>query len=156
MARGNREARQHEGFTLVATLLLVALVSLGLAAVGPLWSQQVKREREEELLRIGALYARAIAEYRDASPGVDKRYPQDIGMLILDERHLGVRRHLRQLYEDPVGSGQPWGLIRDADQGIVGVYSQSQEAPLAQGPVTAGSVNLKPARRYSDWKFTAH
>jgi type II secretory pathway pseudopilin PulG len=145
--------RQRNGFTLVAMLVLVALISLGLAAVGPLWSQQIKREREQDLLRLGALYAQAIADFREASPGVDKRYPQDLQMLLLDERHLGIRRHLRQLYADPVGGGQPWGLIRDAEQGIVGVYSRSQDAPLAQGAVMVGRVKLDPAQRYSDWKF---
>jgi type II secretory pathway pseudopilin PulG len=151
MRRGER-ARQH-GFTFVAVLLLLALCMLGLAVAGPVWSQQVKREREQELLRIGALYAQAIANYRDGSPGTLKQCPPTLNALLRDERFLGTMRHLRRLYGDPVNAGRPWGLVVDADRRITGVYSLSQEAPIAEGALELGAASLAPARHYSDWKF---
>ena len=141
------------GFAFVAVLVLLALCMLGLSIAGPLWSQQAKREREQELLRIGALYAQALQSYRDASPGSLKQYPQTLQALLYDTRFVGTQRHLRKLYADPVGNGKPWGLLLDKDQRITGVYSQSEDAPIAQGPLDLGQVPLDPARRYADWKF---
>lgn len=154
MRRG-RGRTVSRGFTFVAALLLLALVSLGLAVAGPLWSQQAQRERERELLRMGALYAQAIAAYRSASPGSDKRYPEQLEWLLLDRRFVGTVRHLRRLYPDPVNPGQPWGLVRDGAGQIVGVHSLSTEPPLAQGPLQWSGRVLGPVRRYADWQFLA-
>lgn len=147
------ETRRQAGFTFVAVLLLLALCMLGLAVAGPLWSQQVKREREQELLRIGTLYAQALASYRDASPGSLKQYPKQLEALLLDTRFVGIRRHLRTLYADPVNPGQPWGMVLDTDGRVTGVYSLSPDVPIAQGSLDLGPFVLPPAQRYSDWKF---
>lgn len=148
-----REQRRQEGFTFIAVLALLALIMLGLAAVGPLWAQQAQREREQDLLRIGALYAQAIASYRDSSPGSVKQYPQQLDALVHDSRFIGVTRHLRRLYSDPIAPELPWGLVRDAGGRIIGVYSQSDKAPLAQAAIDLGVVQLAPVKRYADWKF---
>lgn len=155
MAAGSAVRRRCGGFTLVATLLLVALVALSLAAAGPLWSQQVKRERERELLRIGRAYAAALADYHRMSPGERKQFPDSIEALLLDTRFVGTVRHLRRAYGDPVNARQPWGVLRDESGRIVGVHSLSTEAPLAQGPVALPDRVLPAATRYADWKFLA-
>ena len=144
----------ERGFAFVAVLMLLATVMLGLAVAGPLWSQQARRDKEQELLRVGALYARALASYRDRSPGSAKQYPARLDDLLEDRRFVGLMRHLRTLYPDPVNPGPPWGLVLDADQRITGVYSQSPIAPVIEGPVQTGSLKLAPARHYSDWKFS--
>lgn len=150
------ERRDEAGYTLVATLVLLAVCMLGLAISGPLWSDATRREREQELLRVGSLYAQAIAAYRQRSPGGLKQYPMHLQDLVLDGRFVGVARHLRTLYADPVNPGQPWGLIRDVDGRIVGVHSRSDLAPLAgTRELKWGIVTLPPASRYSDWKFIA-
>ena len=125
-----------------------------MAIVGPAWSQKVDRQRERELIRIGSLYARAIANYHDLSPGSAKQYPQRLDELLLDTRFVTTVRHLRALYPDPVNPGQPWGLMRDEAQKIIGVYSQSERVPLVTGGIDAGGFNLLPATRYTDWKFS--
>jgi type II secretory pathway pseudopilin PulG len=150
MRRGDRQ----RGFTLVAVLVLLALCMLGLAVVGPQWSQQVRREREKELLHIGALYAQALAEYRATSPGSLKQYPLRLQDLLVDTRFVGTARHLRELYADPLDPKRPWGLMQDADGRITGVYSLSQDAPLAERVIDLGVTVLTPAEHYSDWKFT--
>jgi type II secretory pathway pseudopilin PulG len=48
----DRRGRQA-GFTYVAVLILLAVLSAGLASVGTMWHTQAQREREEELLFIG-------------------------------------------------------------------------------------------------------
>ena len=136
-------------------LLLLALVALGLAAVGPIWSQQAQRERERDLIRVGTLYAQAIASYRQSSPGSEKLYPLSLESLLLDTRFVGTVRHLRKPYPDPLSPGKPWGVLRDGSGRIVGVYSLSTEVPLAQGEQRLDDRMLPPARRYADWKFLA-
>jgi len=145
--------RVERGVTFVGVLVVLAICMIGLASAGPLWSQQAKRERERELLRVGALYARALASCREASPGSVKQYPTRLDALLFDSRHIGVLRHLRKLYPDPVNPGQAWGLLRDAEGRIAGVYSRCAEAPIAEGPVDLGDIVLAPAKLYSDWKF---
>ena len=151
----SRGDSRQGGFTLVAVLALVFLFALGLSVAGPRWHDLHRRAQERELMRVGVIYAQALADFRDNSPGSLKEYPRTLEELTLDPRFLGVRRHLRQLYPDPLDPARPWGVVRDKDGGIVGVFSQSEDAPIALGPVDLGSVALVPARRYSDWKFTA-
>lgn len=150
-----RRLRAQRGFTYVWMLALVAVLGIGLAAVGPLWAEEAKREREVELLRVGQLYAEAIARYHRMSPGAVKRYPTQLHELLMDTRFVGTVRHLRTLYSDPVTRGVPWALVRAPDGGIQGVASQGVEPPLRTTAVELGTVRLAAAQRYSDWQFIA-
>ena len=143
----------QSGFAFVLVLFTLAALSIGLAVVGPAWSEQARREREQDLLRVGRLYAQALESYRNAAPGTLKQYPLRLEDLLEDRRFVGVRRHLRKLYADPMNAGQPWGLIRDTEGRVQGVYSRSEEPPLARRPIDLGVTLLEPAQRYSDWKF---
>lgn len=145
----------ERGFTLVAVLVLLALAMLGLSMAGPMWSQQVQRERERDLVRIGGLYAQALARYRAASPGSAKLYPQQLDELARDGRYVGTLRHLRRLYPDPLLPGQPWAVIRNSDGRIIGVRSNSLAQPLGQGIVDERGRQLPAVRRYADWQFLA-
>lgn len=150
-----RPGRRPRGYTLVAVLVLLAVCMLGLALAGPVWSETLRRQHEQDLLRIGALYARAIAAYRAASPGL-KEYPQQLEDLLLDSRFVGVARHMRVLYPDPVNASRPWVVIRDLDGRVVGVRSGSDATPVASmREIRLDATTLKPARRYSDWAFLA-
>lgn len=146
--------RSSAGYTFIGVLVLLTVCALGMAAAGPLWGDAVQRDRERELLRIGTMYATAIAEYRDMSPGSLKQLPESLDELVNDTRFIGTMRHLRRLYPDPLEPSRPWGLVKDTAGRVMGVYSQSQEAPLAQGPQRIGSLTLAPAQHYADWKFT--
>jgi type II secretory pathway pseudopilin PulG len=147
---------QHgdRGFIYVWVLALVAVLAVGLAAIGTLWSQEAKRERESELLRIGALYAGAIERYHRMSPGSVKHYPPSLDALLVDPRFVGTVRHLRMLYADPITSDARWGEVRAADGGIRGVYSRSTEAPLRTVSMDLGVTVLPPASRYAEWQFS--
>ncbi len=155
MRHGDRLPKGLRGYAFVAVLVLLALVSIGLAVAGPIWSQQAQRERERDLLRIGLLYAQAIANYRDVSPGSLKQYPPSVDALLADSRFVGTLRHLRKAYADPVNPGKPWGLLLDDAGSVKGVYSLSTAVPLARGVVVLEQGLLPAATRYSDWKFIA-
>lgn len=153
MLPGKANAFKQQGFTFVWAMAAVALISVGLSVVGPLWSDQSRREREHELLRIGAMYATAIANYYIATPGTNKHYPRQLEDLLADNRFWATRRHLRKLYPDPMDPGRPWGLVRASDGGIKGVYSLGEQQPFAQTPMAFGVSRLSAATRYADWHF---
>jgi type II secretory pathway pseudopilin PulG len=131
----------------------VGILGVGLAAIGPLWADAIKREREQELLRVGQLYAQAIASYYKSSPGSQKRYPPSLEALLLDTRFVGTYRHLRRLYADPMQPGQPWGVLRGPDGSVRGVFSQSMDEPLRREVLDLGVTTLPAAHRYSEWQF---
>lgn len=145
-------ARQG-GFAFVWVLMTLAIFSLGMAIVGPRWSDDALRDRERELVRVGSLYAQAIAAYRAASPGSIKTYPAKLENLTSDDRMVSMTRHLRKLYVDPLDPGRPWGLVRGADGTIRGVYSQADGKPMNIERVDLGWLALPAAQRYADWKF---
>lgn len=161
-----RLERQH-GFTLM--MMLAAMTVLALMTQGVMWvlSQQNKRLREEELLRIGQSYVQAIASYYESSPGNTKAWPRDLDDLVEDQRFVGTRRHIRELYADPVTREFDWQVISSVDGGIQGLHSRAAETPLRDAPTelpirlgldSEGRRRVVPlplnkARSYSDWRF---
>ena len=153
MRPGDRRPGAQSGFTYVALLALVALLGIALATVGTRWADRVQHEREQELLRVGQLYTQALLAYHRGSPGSDKTWPKDLQELLQDPRMLGTVRYLRAPYTDPMVPGQPFALVRAADDTIRGVRSTSMAAPFKDGPVDLGVVVLAPAHHYADWQF---
>lgn len=147
--QGLREA----GFTYVVMLFAVAIISIGLGLAVPIYSEQVRREREQELIRVGTLYVEAIRNYYLSSPGSVRMYPRRLEDLVLDARFVGTRRHLRKLYAEPIMRSSDWGVVAAPDGGIAGVYSRSEQAPLLARPLLVGSQPVAPSARYSDLKF---
>ena len=143
----------QRGFTMVAVLAAMFLLALGTQAVMTVVSQQAQRDREAELLQIGAAFAQAIGAYYESSPGSVKRWPQSLEDLADDKRFVGIHRHIRQVYLDPITRSTNWGLLRTSDGAIYGVYSLSDAAPIRSGGVEIGNLNLAPASRYADWQF---
>lgn len=143
----------QRGFTLVAALAALFLLALATQKVMTVVSQQAQREREAELLRIGAAYVAAIGAYYERSPGSVKRWPPSLEALTDDRRFVTLQRHLRQPYADPITRGGDWGMVLAPDGGVVGVYSQSEEKPIRTAGEALQSLGLAEAQRYSDWKF---
>lgn len=148
-----RPGRVQRGFALLAALATVAVVAAATTMVVERWADLAQRDREDDLLRVGAAYAHAIERYREASPGNVKAYPRELDDLTLDVRFIGGVRHLRKLYADPLQPQRPWGIVRAADGTVRGVYSTDSRAPWRRTPIVIGSVSLPAAARYSDWKF---
>jgi type II secretory pathway pseudopilin PulG len=143
----------QRGAALLWVLAALAGTGVALAAAGTQWSAAAQREREDELLRVGAAYAQAIASYRRLSPGSVDRSPRSLEALLLDDRYIQRQRHLRRLYPDPIDPRRPWGLVTDAEGRILGVFSQSAHRPWRRTAVWADDIRLPAAQKYSDWKF---
>jgi len=153
MQRGDVR-RGERGFAWLLVLTMLAVASAAGAMVAQRWSDQSSREKERQLLRIGDAYARALADYRASSPGSDKRYPPSLEQLVLDTRFVGIRRHLRTLYADPLTGQADWVVVRDPRGDIIGVHSRSVLRPWARTPQPLDHTDLPAAERYADWIFT--
>lgn len=146
--------RPDRGYALLAVMIAVGVVSAASMTVVTRWSDELRREREQELLRIGDEIAGAIARYHRAPAGMGMRYPPGLEDLLSDRRSFGVQRYLRRIEPDPMTKGA-WGVLRAPDGGVMGVYSTSTDVPMRQVPVALRHTQLQAARRYSDWKFVA-
>ena len=149
MPRGSRES----GFTYVALLVAMFLLALSVNSVMGYVSQQAQREREAELLRVGQSYVDAIANYYQSSPGTVKTFPRSLLELTNDPRWVTVKRHLREVYDDPITRSGKWGQVLTAEGTISGVYSLSEAAPIRSAPIILDNTRLPAAQHYSDWRF---
>jgi len=145
--------RRTGGFTYVGLLIAVALMGLGLAAYGELYSHAAQREKEAELLFIGGQFRDAIASYYNRSPGT-KAYPKKIDDLLEDNRFPMPQHHLRQLYRDPMTESTDWGLVEAPGGGFMGVYSRSEEIPIKTGNFSGAAQAFEGAEHYTKWMFT--
>jgi type II secretory pathway pseudopilin PulG len=145
-------ARAARGFTYLAILLTLALLGIGLAAVGTVWSTTMHRERETQLLFIGHAYRDAIASYYSSGPAAHQ-LPRELADLVQDDRLPLVRRHLRRVYADPFTGQADWELLRDPDGGIRGVASHSPRQPLKRANFDDEDADFAGAECYCEWRF---
>lgn len=147
--------RQARGFAYIALLaaLTVLMLLLGMAA-GDI-AQTAQREREAQLLFVGKQFRNAIASYYERSPQGNHQYPDSLAQLLHDNRSAKPARHLRRIYVDPMTGGTEWGLLRNEQGSIVGVYSQSRQLPLKTSfePELQQSFGDEPILSYADWQF---
>ncbi|MQM29782.1 MAG: type II secretion system pseudopilin PulG [Candidatus Accumulibacter phosphatis] len=158
--RGDRFCRAcagccEAGFTYLGLLILVAILALATSATLTLGSIVQRREAEQRLLEVGAAYRQAIASYLNSSPAGDRRYPGALAELLKDPRYPGVRRHLRQLYPDPITGKNEWGLVGAPGGGIMGVYSLSNAKPIKIAEFELANESFEEAVHYSQWVFIA-
>lgn len=147
------ETGRARGFGYIGLLILVAIMSIALAAAGEIWHTAMKREKEQELLFVGAQFRRALEQFYANTPRQGRRYPLNLQELLLDPRHPGIRRYLRKIYADPMTGRTEWGLVSGPNGEIYGVYSLSEAEPLKQGSFRLLERGFEGAARYSDWVF---
>lgn len=145
---------RQTGFTLLGLLFLVAVLGVGLAALGTVWETVNQREKEAELLFVGDQYRRALASYNRLGPGGEKHYPRKLEDLLRDPRFPNTVRHLRRLWTDPI-SGGGWVLVRDVEGGIQGVHSPSDKVPRKTANFPGEDAAFEGAGSYADWVFVA-
>lgn len=147
--------RGEHGWVLLALLFILAALGAGMAAVGTVWTTAAQREKEAELLFVGEQYRRAIESYQRRGHGAEKPYPPSLEELLLDRRFPMPVRHLRRLYPDPMTGRPEWGLMRDAQGGIVGVHSLAEVAPMKTAGFAPDQEGFEEASSYREWVFKA-
>ena len=117
--------RREGGYLLLAILLMMAFMVIAATyIVGPSMVQQMKRDREEEMIHRGTEYARAIKKFYKKNG----RYPAS-----LDDLDKGQIRFLRKRYKDPLIKDGKWKLLH---------YGDIQTLLNANAPGTpAGALN---------------
>lgn len=142
------------GFTYIALLVFLVVTLLGLDAVVEVWHVSAQRERENQLLFVGAQFRQAFTRYYQESPPGNLRFPSRLEDLLEDNRTAGKpRHHLRSLYVDPMTGKAEWGEVRLPSGQIVGVYSLSDERPLKKANFNQADKDLADKSRYSEWVF---
>lgn len=95
---------RQRGFILIALLFMVAVIMIVMAAAVPGITTSIKRQREEELIRRGKQYQRAIQLfYRKTG-----RFPISLEQL----ENTNNVRFLRRKYSDPITGKDEWRVIR--------------------------------------------
>lgn len=143
---------KQQGYLLLAFLITIAITGIFALATCEVWSTLAEREKEEELLYVGDQYAQAIQRYYYATPGAARELPNSLEALVKDDRFPVPRRHLRQMYEDPVQPGTPWGVMLVGTQ-IIGVYSTSEQVPLKKAGFVRKYEGFSMGTAIKDWKF---
>ena len=100
--------RQRDGgFLLLAILLMMAMMIIAATIVAPRVVQQIKRDREEEMIHRGTEYARAIKKYYKKFGS----YPTTLEQL----DNTNQIRFLRKRYKDPLTKDGKWKLLNYGD-----------------------------------------
>lgn len=144
---------QQRGFAYMALLVVIAASLMTLSAAMPDKYQQAKREREAQLLFVGEQYANAIRLFYENPHVAVKRYPENFDELLVDKRTPNAMHHLRRLYKDPIIGSTDWGLVKNAEKQIMGVYSLSKGQPLRTDFSRHRSVVVVGGEEYNDIKF---
>lgn len=156
MERGKRTAAtrgNERGFTYIALLILIAIMSVGLAAVADVWFMTLKREKEEELLFAGHQIRNAIALYYNHTPSGVGRFPARLDDLLLDPRYPSIQRYLRKIYRDPITNSSEWELVKGPNGEILGVHSRSEDEPAKKSDFILIDQGFEGKMKYSEWVF---
>jgi len=145
--------RPQSGYILVGLLILIMVAGYALAAAGTKFSEARKREREQELLKVGDTIRKAIGNYYNQTPSVVKQYPPNLEALLKDERFPQPKRYLRKLYLDPVTQREGWGILEAPSGGVMGVYSLSAAKPYKTKNFRLMYRHFENKKYYGEWYF---
>lgn len=145
------------GYAYVMLLISLAVLSSAAAAslsFGAAWS---RRDAELQLLAIGSEFESALLGYANVPLGAvapaGGQGPKELLDLLRDPRAPGLRRHLRQIYADPLTGKTDWGVDRDVHGYIVGVHSIATGKPIKQTGFPTHQQHFNEASTYAKWVF---
>ncbi len=145
-------SKSNLGFTYIGLLLFIAITGVTLTVTGLSWQYQMRADKEQQLLFVGEQFRLAIDSYYTSTTGTTKVYPVSLNDLLLDKRMPNVRRHLRQIYIDPITGKADWGFVKQQGR-IVGVFSPSSLKPFKHRGFKQADAKFSEAVSYQDWIF---
>jgi hypothetical protein len=115
------------GYILITMMLFITLLAIAALAVLPELSQQIKRDREDEMRHRGTQYMRAIQKYYKKFG----RYPSRIEEL----ENTNQFRFLRKRYKDPLFPDKDFKLVHAGDPALnmLGLGGVGQGLPQLPG-----------------------
>jgi len=141
------------GFTLVGTLLIVAILALVAAASARMGALIHRRFAEQALLEDGVAFSRALGSYARATPPGQPDAPRTLQELLRDPRLPGRVRHLRRIYADPLTGKDDWGIERDPTGRILAIFSLARGKPIKRGDFEPRFSTFAGQKTYQGWKF---
>jgi type II secretory pathway pseudopilin PulG len=158
--RSGRQRGPQKGFAYLILLLAIALIGIAASSAVSLGATMARRDAELQLLAIGAEFDQALRSYAgvpgSAAAVAGARGPRNLEDLLRDSRFPGVRRHLRQLYADPLTGSAEWGLVRDREGYIIGLHSLARGRPIKRSGFAPRLSHLEEAEDYASWYFGLH
>ncbi|WP_092484989.1 type II secretion system protein [Candidatus Ichthyocystis hellenicum] len=139
------------GTIYIFLLIAVTILAIVAESIYKITSQQIKREKEIELLFIGKQFRRGLKDYYEWN-GLHQ-YPSSLKDLVLDKRPLRPVSRWRKLYYDPFTKSRDWGEIRKNNR-IIGIYSKSLQKPIKRYNFSDENSSFNSASSYRDWEFT--
>ena len=130
--------RRDGGFLLLAVMLLMAFMIIAATVAAPKIIQQMKRDREEEMIHRGTEYARAIKKFYKKNG----RYPAS-----LDDLDKGQVKYLRKRYKDPLTKDGKWKLLNYGD--IATLLNTAAPGTPAAALGSAGGSSTTPGSAFS-------
>lgn len=151
MSSSNRSA----GFSYVGLMIVIAIISLIAATSVQFGAIMHRRAAEAELIFVGLQYKQAIRSYFESAPrGSQSTPPRRLEDLLRDPRFPNIKRHLRQLFPDPMTGKMDWVIIYAPDgKGILGVHSRSKETPIKMDNFPDDVFYFKNKKSYAQWVF---
>lgn len=121
LARKPARKRSEAGYNMVMLIVALTVLNIMIAAMMPLMSTEIQREKEEELIFRGFQYAEAIRLFHLRF----QHFPTK-----LDELLEVKPRCIRQLWKEPMAKDGKWGLIFQG-QGVP-LHPQNPQNPEGQ------------------------
>src|SRR6185437_9816752 len=146
MTRSHSKTRNQKGYLLLSVMLLIAIMLLMLSIEAPRMAQQIKREKENELIHRGKEYAKAVRKYVRKTGN----YPTSLEQLE-DTNHI---RFLRKRYEDPITGKADWKLIHQGEAEIKIPQNNNNSTLQGTNPVFPALAAPQLLRRHN-WAHPA-
>lgn len=129
-----RTDERERGYSLVALMAAITLMSIATAAALPAWKYVVQNEREEELIFRGGQIADAIRRFQTKNGNA---LPASIDVLVKG-------KYLRKPFKDPMAADGQWRLIRQGETLVGGAGTRPPGTP-ATAPRASPSPSPSPA-----------
>jgi len=136
-AKTNPRRNRQKGYMLLAVMLLATMMLLALTIVLPRVTQQIKRDKEDELVHRGKEYAMAIKRYYHSRVS-NGTYPTSLDQL----EGTNNLRFLRKRFKDPMTLDGEWRLIHFGEAEIKFTAPTGGVTPGGTGPI--GSLQTSP------------
>lgn len=148
-----KNSPKQTGFILLGLLVLILIAGFTLTQASTKWSDARKREREQELLKVGDAMRKAIGNYYNQTPSIVKEYPPNLEALLKDNRFPVPKRYLRKIHLDPITQREGWGILEAPSGGIMGVYSLSADVPYKTKGFRPIYQHFENKKYYGEWYF---
>ena len=152
------------GFTYFGLLFAIATIALGMGAGAGMLSNDLRRDKELDLLFAGDAIRRAIEIYHAKNAAGQDPFPKQLEWLLRDPHQPSTQRYLRKIFRDPMHDpdqadsyrmANTWVLIYGPGERIIGVHSNSRDTPLKRAGFPQPYEGFSQARTYAEWRFIA-